>query len=418
MNDIPMSMQRHTSQSGCDEREHDQPGVPELDRSVNGGSRQPSHDGQPSRGGVGATDIDRVSVEVSRAPVDPDWNAFVDATPGGHQLQTSLWAQVKAREGWHPIRLLARRDRKLIGGAQLLVRPTRLGSIGYCPRGPLLGKDDADTLPALLDALAELARSERILYVKVQPPTDRSDMEPILRANGFVASDMQAAPIATVRIDLRHELDEILAGMRATTRQNIRRATRKGTVVRVAGASGLQAFNEVIAATGRRQGFAPYPIEYCAEILEQFGDGERATLLLAENEGMVLSGALIAGYGDSVVYKIGGWSGHGMRPNELMHWHGMQWAKEHGYRYYDFDGISPTMARMVLAGEELPEEGRRGTTGFKLGFGGEVALFPPTYDRSFHRLLALPARIAAPRLNHFQAIAHRLQGRVPVKTGS
>ena len=360
-----------------------------------------------------------IAVETSSAMADPEWDAFVDTAPGGHHLQTGLWARVKAREGWRPVRLLARRDGKLVGGAQLLVRPTRLGAIGYCPRGPLLLQEhDPATLGALLDGLAKLARSERILYVKVQPPAGRDDIAQVLRDRGFVAGDMQAAPVATVRIDLRHPVEEILANMRSATRQKIRKATRKGIVVREAGASGLAAFGEVLAATGRRQGFAPYPVEYYAELLDQFGDGQRAGLLLAEHEGEVLSGAVIVGYGDTVVYKMGGWSGDSKapRPNELMHWQAMQWAKERGYRYYDLDGISPLVARAVLAGEELPEAGRRGPTFFKLGFGGEVALYPCTYDRSFQRLLALPARLAAPRLNHFQALAHRLQGRVAVET--
>lgn len=370
--------------------------------------------------GVERAGVNSIALEVSTVGLDPDWDGFVDTAPGGHHLQSGLWAQVKAREGWHPVRLLARRGDELVGGAQLLVRPTRLGAIGYCPRGPLLSEDDPATLGALLDALAKLARHERILYVKVQPPAGREDMVPILREHGFVAGDMQAAPVATVRIDLRAPVEEILANMRSATRQKIRKATRKGIVVRAAGASGLAAFGEVLAATGRRQGFAPYPVEYYAEILRQFGDGQRATLLLAEHEGEVLSGAVIVGFGDTVVYKMGGWSGDSTapRPNELMHWQAMQWAKERGYRYYDFDGISPSVARAVLAGEELPEAGHRGPTFFKLGFGGEVALFPCTYDRSFHRLLALPARVAAPRLNHFQALAHRLQGRVAVEAGA
>jgi lipid II:glycine glycyltransferase (peptidoglycan interpeptide bridge formation enzyme) len=360
-----------------------------------------------------------VALETSSALPAPEWDAFVDAAPGGHHLQTGLWARVKAREGWRPVRLLARRDGELVGGAQLLVRPTRLGAIGYCPRGPLLlDEHDPATLGALLDGLAKLARRERILYVKVQPPAGRDDIAQVLRDRGFVAGDMQAAPVATVRIDLRQPLEEILANMRSATRQKIRKATRKGIAVREAGASGLAAFGEVLAATGRRQGFAPYPVEYYAELLDQFGDGRRAGLLLAEYEGEVLSGAVVVGYGDTVVYKMGGWSGDSKapRPNELMHWQAMQWAKERGYRYYDLDGISPLVARAVLAGEELPEAGRRGPTFFKLGFGGEVALYPCTYDRSFQRLLALPARLAAPRLNHFQALAHRLQGRVAVET--
>jgi lipid II:glycine glycyltransferase (peptidoglycan interpeptide bridge formation enzyme) len=110
---------------------------------------------------------------------------------------------------------------------------------------------------------------------------------------------------------------------------------------------------------------------------------------------------------------MGAWSGSrtGLRPNELMHWHAIQWARERGYRYYDLDGIDEPAARAVLAGEELPESGKRGTTHFKLGLGGEVTLYPTAYDRSFHWLLVWPARIAAPRLDRFRSRAHRLLGR-------
>jgi peptidoglycan pentaglycine glycine transferase (the first glycine) len=392
-------------------------GLAHLDMDVMSGDRYmrasslTEHAGSRSRRRLGAR------VDVSRAPLDPDWDEFVDSAPGGHHLQTSLWAQVKAKHGWKPLRLRVRREGEFIGGAQLLVRPMRFGAIGYCPRGPLLRDNDPSTLRTLLDGLASIARRERILYVKVQPPAGRGDMEAILRKGGFVRSDMPAAPVATVRIDLRRSVDEILASMRSATRSNIRKATRKGIVVRAAGASGLAAFGELLAETSRRQGFAPYPVEYYAEILRQFGEGNHAELLLAEHDGEVLCGAMIIGYGDTVVYKMGGWSGHrtGLHPNELMHWHAMQWARERGYRYYDLEGIDESVARAVLAGEELPESGHRGTTRFKLGLGGEVVLHPRAYDRSFHRLLAWPARIAAPRLNRFASTAHRLQGRAPAR---
>lgn len=354
-------------------------------------------------------------VDISRALLDPDWDAFVDSAPGGHHLQTSRWAGVKATHGWQPVRLRVHRQGEFVGGAQLLVRRMRVGAIAYCPRGPLLCDHDRSTLRALLDGLASLARRERILYVKVQPPAGREDMEPMLRNEGFVKSDMPAATVATVRIDLRRPVDEILASMRSATRANIRKATRKGIAVRGAGTSGLAAFGELVAETSRRQGgLATYAAGYYAEILRQFG--HRGELLLAELDGEVLAGAIIIGCGDTVAYKMGGWSGHraGLHPNELMHWHAMQWARERGYRYYDFEGIDESVARAIRAGEELPESAHRGFTRFKLGFGGEVVLHPRPYDRSFHRLLAWPARIAAPRLSRFQARAHSLQGRALV----
>jgi hypothetical protein len=90
----------------------------------------------------------------------------------------------------------------------------------------------------------------------------------------------------------------------------------------------------------------------------------------------------------------------------------MQWARDRGYRYYDLEGIDESVADSIVAGHGVPERGRRGTTNFKLGLGGEVTLFPRAYDRSFHRLLVWPARIAAPRLTRLQSSIHRLLGRV------
>ena len=364
-----------------------------------------------------------VEVEVSRELADPDWDAFVQDVAGGHHLQSSPWARVKAAHGWRPLRLRLRRDGEIVGGAQLLVRSLRLGAIAYCPRGPLLREQEPERVGELIAALAPIARREHILYVKMQPPVGRADMEPALRENGFVASDMQAAPMATVRVYLRRPAQEILAGMRSATRQKIRKAERRGVLVREAGAAGLQSFARLLEATGRRQGFSPYPVEYYGEILRQFGDGRKAALLLAEHDGQVLAGAVMVGYGDTVVYKMGGWSGEqtGLRPNELLHWHAIQWAKKHGYAHYDLDGINPSAARAVLAGEPLPESARGGTTFFKLGLGGEVVIYPGTYDCSFHRLLALPARIAAPRLYSIRSLAgraHGLQGRAPTSEGA
>lgn len=353
--------------------------------------------------------------EISREPFDVEWDAFVDHAPGGHHLQTSLWAQVKAHYGWRAVRVKLRSGGELIGGSQLLLRPAPFGAIAYCPRGPLSAESDPAVVDVVLDAVASVARRERILYAKVQPPAGREDLEPVLLGRGFVASDLPAAPVATVLVDLSLRDEELLARMRPSARANMRKARGQGVVVRAAGAGGLPAFGALLAKTSERQAFPPYPIEYYAEILSRFGVDARAELLLAERDGEVLAGSLIVGYGASVVCKMSAWSGSNakLHPNELLHWHAMAWARERGYRWYDLEGIKEPVARALLAGEPLPELGRRGPTAFKLGLGGEVAVFPRAYDRSFQRLLVWPARLVAPRLSRLESIAHRVVGRSP-----
>jgi peptidoglycan pentaglycine glycine transferase (the first glycine) len=355
-------------------------------------------------------------ISVSTSRLDPEWDAFVDRAPGGHHLQTSLWANVKATQGWRPIRTRLQRDGELVGGFQLLLHSLPVGTIAYCPRGPVMADLDQTALGIVLDALASVALRHRILYVKVQPPAGRGDIEHALRERGFAISDLPTAPVATVMVDVRRTPEELLAGMRANSRRCARKAIRDRIEVRPAGDTGLAAFARIIARASERHGYDPYPVDYYAEILRQFGP--RAELLLAERGGEALSGLLLIGYGDSVICKACAWSGEHrgiITPNELIHWRAMQWARDHGYRYYDLEGIEESVARAILAGEGVPERGRRTATHFKLGLGGEVTVFPRSYDRSFHRLLAWPARLVAPRLSRMQSRAHRLQGRVPLR---
>ena len=77
-------------------------------------------------------------LRVAHETEDPAWDTFLAETPGGHHVQTSLWAQVRAAAGWRAVRVVARRGDGIVAGAQVLIRPLPLvGAIGYVPRGPL-----------------------------------------------------------------------------------------------------------------------------------------------------------------------------------------------------------------------------------------------------------------------------------------
>ena len=356
----------------------------------------------------------RSDLHVSRELVDPAWDEFVETTPGGTYQQTSMWAQVKSLVDWRPIRVVLSRDGVIVAGCQALLRPVaRLGRIAYVPHGPLVADGDTATLTAVLDAPEELVNQERLLYLKLQPPPDSADMAGTLRQRRFVPSDLDTAPRLTMRVDLRRSPEAMLAAMRARTRTYIRQAQRRGVVVREGGDKDLPVFYELVEATGRRQEFAPYPRSYYEGIWRSFHEQGHAHLLLAEYRGEVLSSNLLLGFGESVAYKMGGWSGHrhDVRPNELLHWAGMQWGRDHGYRYYDLEGISRAVGEAILAGRDSRELAITGTTQFKLGFGGEVTRLPGSYDYARQPLLRLGLRLIAPRLDRLTPIAQRLLGR-------
>jgi peptidoglycan pentaglycine glycine transferase (the first glycine) len=351
-------------------------------------------------------------VRLSRDDDDPAWDRFVADTPGGHHVQTTQWARVKAIQGWRAARVVLERDATIVAGAQLLVRNVpRVGAIAFAPCAPLTAGREPELLASALEAMRAAVRDERAIYLKLQPPNDRQDADPVLRAAGFVRSDLAPGPEATVRVDLRPEPDRLLAQMRSSTRSNIRKAQRKGVTVRAGGEEDLEAFYSIVASTGERQGFDAYPPAYYREIWRRFGAGGGGRLLLAELEGRVLGSIMVVGFRDSVIYKMGGWGGErgAVHPNELLHWTAMQWARDQGYRWYDFEGISVSIARALLNGEQ--DVATAGPARFKLGFGGEVEVFPSGYDYTYRRALAPLLRVMSPRLRRANFLAHRLLGR-------
>jgi len=349
-----------------------------------------------------------------------EWDAFVAAAAGGHHAQSSVWATVKGTLGWRAVRLVARDRGRIVGGAQVLVRDVGpFGRVGTCPRGPLLSRPDPQLADLLHDGLLELSRAERIRYLKVQPPPSPAVLEPRLRSRGWTRSALPAAPTATVRIDLRVPEEEILARMRPSVRNKIRQAKRRGLRLREGGPDDFSDYHRVVEATGRRQGFAPYPRRYYEALWETFAERSGACLMLAELDGRVLSATLVLAFGDEATVKMSGWSGERapIRPNEAIHFAGMCWAKRIGADYYDFDGMERTAAVAVLRDGELPKNAHGTVTQFKLGFGGDVVLLPEALDIAPNRLLRPLVRAAAPRLDRVQRLAHSLAGRGPEQGG-
>jgi peptidoglycan pentaglycine glycine transferase (the first glycine) len=353
-------------------------------------------------------------VTVERGSPDPAWDAFLHRTPGSHHVQSTAWAQVKRIAGWRSARVVARQNGQIRGGCQVLLRDVPYaGSFGYAPRGPVVQHGGAGLVQAVFQGLGELALSERLLVLKLQPPAERRNVEALFHAEGWVQSRLDVAPTATLRVDVQRPAEQILLEMRPRVRTYIRQAERKGVRTRVGRYEDLPVFTSLVQSTSIRQGFSPYPLQYYEQLWRAYVPGDHVRLLLVEHEDSLLAGVLLIGFSNTAVYAMGGWSGNrsDVHPNEFAHWAGMMWARDHGHRYYDFGGINPHVARALLAGETrvAPVDG---VTRFKLGFGGRVVVFPPAYDRAYRRVLDWPVRKLSPRLLP-RSLSHRLAGRRP-----
>jgi peptidoglycan pentaglycine glycine transferase (the first glycine) len=317
----------------------------------------------------------RYIIRSSDAAEDPRWDAFLQQV-GAHHTQSAAWARVKD-DGWQPLRVVVEEDSRIVAGGQLLHRRVGpLGRLGYLSRGPVA--HDPESAALVMLALDAASREAGLRSVLIEPDPGIGPALARTAAPTLVPAHFRSSLGATVRLDVREQPEGLLTKMHKKTRYNIRLAQRRGITVRQGDQRDLPDFHRLLVATGRRQGFEPAAEAHYRRWFDILGLSGHLRLFIAERRNEPVSAMLAIGFGDTVVYKRGAWSGeHGeLRPNEALHWAAIQWAHGSGYQWYDLDGIDRAPAELVLRGQPVPEHYLSSVTRFKLGFGGEVLLLP------------------------------------------
>lgn len=315
---------------------------------------------------------------------DATWNEFVSSIEGGHRAQTTEWAELKGGSGWVADRLSVTSDDRIVAAAQLLTRPVApLASVGYVQKGPLLTSSDAGLRDEILSAIEKAAHTRKVRYLAMQPADNDQVAHGAMLSRGWSTLDTGIWPTATAAVDLGGDTDELFQAMKSKTRYNIRKAAKKGVTIRQGSRDELPEFHSIASNTSQRQDFGLPSLEYFEQAWDLFDGGHHEiALFFADHEGASVSAILTLGYRQTLTYWRGGWSGASgsAHPNEAIHWHVMQWAKERGYTSYDFDGIDRRIAVPLANGEERPSDVPRSVTDFKIGFGGNVLVYPmPIY---------------------------------------
>jgi lipid II:glycine glycyltransferase (peptidoglycan interpeptide bridge formation enzyme) len=338
-------------------------------------------------------------MRVSRELEDPEWDDFLRATSGGNHVQTSLWAQVKASVGWAVTRVVVKHGGAIVAGGQILIRSLPLvGAVGYMPRGPVCATSNPLIARRVVEEIREIGKSSGLRYLVVQPPSNGTHLLRQLPDSGFQPTGIEVAPTATVLIDVRPDLETLIAKMKPRTRYNLRYGLRNGITFRVGTEKDISTFHRLLVATGRRQSFSPYPKDYFLRLWQILASRGHIQLFVAEYKGEAVCAQIAMVFGDTVIRKFSAWSGRHskLRPNEVLEWGVIGWARAHGFHYYDLEGIEPDAAKSILRGEGLPPASLQTVTSFKLGLGGDVTVFPQAYDYVYNPILRRTYRTLGP----------------------
>lgn len=327
------------------------------------------------------------------------WNQFVRDTPTGHLCQTYEWAE----HGEDPAsRAQALRVGVLDGdrlvGAVLLLRSKLAGVPGalyYAPRGPVVPAADGPVLPLLMQTAARLARKGGGFALRVEPnmPDDEPQWRAAFERLGFHTSPHVIYLRNTWILDVRPTEKQLLDDMKQTWRYNIGKTGRSGVTIRQGTTEAdLAIFYTLQAETAQREHFYLYPQSVFRDMLDHYSPEAAArdatailTLLIAEYEGKPLAATTVATFGKWA------WSMHTgitsdaqarkLRPNYLLQWEAIRWAKAQGCDFFDFRNIPEVLAE----GQPM-----YGVYEFKKGFGGFFHRVMPTMELVLNPLVYYP----------------------------
>ena len=294
------------------------------------------------------------------------WDAFVEASAVGSHLQLTAWATVKRANGWRAVRVVADGGSGPIGAIVLV---HRLGpgpfSMGYAPRGPIATTWDRASLDAFTAALRRTARRLRLTHVTVDPGLEDAAAAELLRAAGWKPSD-PVQPPRSLLIDLAPTEAQLWSDLRSTTRRWVNRARRDGCTVEEGTDADFDAFYAIMVETAERGGFIHRTAETYREVLDTFGPGGHASLLLGRlPDGTLAAVKMLLRSGGRVTQPYSGMTEAGAesRANYLLEWETIRRAKLAGDTLYDMWGMSTP-----------------GIAYFKSGFGGREVAYIGAYD--------------------------------------
>jgi lipid II:glycine glycyltransferase (peptidoglycan interpeptide bridge formation enzyme) len=275
----------------------------------------------------------------------------------------------------------------LIGVALVIKISAKRGTFLFVPHGPIIKSQisnlKSQILKYLLEELKKLAKEEKCDFIRIAPILERNEEnEKIFRELGFREAPIHIHPELTWELDLTTSEENLLMGMRKTTRYLIRQAQRNKEIEieEENDLEGIEKFNQIYQLTKERHGFVPFSLKYLKNEFLAFSKDNQISVLLGKYKGEIVSGGIF------IFWQKIGFYHHGASSQKypkvpvsyLLLWEAIKKAKERGCEKLNFWGIAPlTNSKFQIPNSKHPWAG---LTLFKIGFGGYKKEYLKTQD--------------------------------------
>jgi CelD/BcsL family acetyltransferase involved in cellulose biosynthesis len=330
-----------------------------------------------------------MEIEPFQQELAPKWDQFVIASDDTWLFHTADWIGIESAD--NPSRsFLIASEGEIRGVCPLYVgrrryarvASTRILHTGQARSGPALApglsrREQTAVYRRMLAHIDDLARAERVDAVELRlaslapgnlPPL-RPAVHPLIALGPFSPLRYGHAfdrPIAIDKIvALERPEDRLWMDLDDDCRKAVRKARKSGvTVVTAASRDDVGVYYRLHVDNYRRTGATSLPLTHFQELWDRFFDKGFLQLFLAEYQGQRIAGMLVLRFGRAATYWAGS-SDHAyqhVRPNNLLMWHAMLWARNQGCRWFELGPVFPA----AHPASKMSRIGR-----FKDSFGGE-----------------------------------------------
>lgn len=281
-------------------------------------------------------------------------------------LQSWSWGEVNRNCGSKIFRLGFRKNGKLVGICLLIKEKAKRGPHLLVPAGPILDWGDNGLVNFFVKAVRRLGKDEGIWFIRVRPEILESEKNrKLFKKLGFVSAPMHLHAENTWVLNISKSEEDILAGMRKTTRYLVRKGEKSGLSIEISkNPKYADLLYKLQEETAQRHGFVGFKRNVFEEEIKVFGAEDCANVFVCKLGKTSLAAAIIVFYGNYAYYHFSGSvSDYSKIPfSYYLQWEIIKEAKKRGINYYNFWGIAPN--------NDLKHR-FAGVTLFKTGFGGQ-----------------------------------------------
>lgn len=304
-----------------------------------------------------------------------EWEAFLKTqkNTGYPFFQTWEWGEVQKKLGFF-VKRVGIIDKSLVGTCLIVDVKARRGRYLHLRHGPVFSTFNEKNFDFFIDYTRKLAKERGASFIRLSPllPKEKA-IEEYFKQKRFLPSaihNMDAEICWALPLDVSEE--ELLKQMRKSHRYLIKKSMTMGIkIVRTQNISEIDRFISLYIDLSQRKHFIPH--QGIKEEFKEFSKSDKEISLLANYQGKIISGAIIAFVGDLAIYRHSAslYEYRNIPASYLIQWNAILEAKKRGLSLYNFWGIAPTDSK---------NHPWQGLTLFKTGFGGKKLEFLHAHD--------------------------------------